>query len=271
MSFVEGFRAIALNDTEAEEREDGVSRRRQSYDHWEWGTVNESGQVVLDSDVEPLPDDTTSLIGLIPGQRVRVDRQGTFLCIAGGMSQPVRFGPGENADSYTFPGAMYVEDPTFVSSEYGLPDVVSAGWLEILGDGLNTLQRFTAGSTGEVYSRTQLEAGSWTSWRQASSGGWKDLLISSPWESYSAFGVFAYRVEGDVVRLSGSVRNGTGTSAQPFTTLPVEARPRSTRLVTMATAGGGSLGYITSAGLVYLNSELPPNTWVSVEGVTYRL
>lgn len=271
MSFIEGFNAIAFDDTEAEEREDGIARRRQSYVHWEWGTVNENGQVLLDTDTQTLPDDTTSLVPLVPGQRVRVDRQGTFLCIAGAMSPPIRFAPGEDASTYLTPSVVYVPDAMFASPEYGLPSAGSPGWLEVLGDGVNTLQRFTAQMTGQQFSRTLLEGGVWSEWALPSSGTWKPLTISSPWGSYSAFGEFAYRVEVDVVRLAGTVRYGTGTEAEPFTTLPVEARPRTSRLVTMTTAAGGALGYVTSSGLVYLHGSIPTGSWVSVEGITYRL
>ena len=106
---------------------------------------------------------------------------------------------------------------------------------------------------------------------EAARKAWKVLPISAPWGSYPAFGEFAYRIEGDVIRLAGAVRYGSGTANEPFTTLPVEARPRTSRLVTMTTVAGGALGYVTSAGLVYLGGSIQTGSWVSVEGITYRL
>lgn len=106
---------------------------------------------------------------------------------------------------------------------------------------------------------------------EAARKAWKVLTAASPWTSYSQFGELAYRLEGDVVRLTGAVRYGSGTVNEPFTTLPVEARPRSNRLVTMTTADGGALGYVTSTGAIYLHGSIPTGSWVSVEGITYRL
>lgn len=106
---------------------------------------------------------------------------------------------------------------------------------------------------------------------EAARKAWKALPISSPWGSYPTFGEFAYRLEGDVVRLAGTVRYGSGTVNEPFTTLPVEARPRSSRLVTMTTVAGGALGYVVGTGAIYLAGSIPTGSWVSVEGITYRL
>ena len=38
----------------------------------------------------------------------------------------------------------------------------------------------------------------------------------------------------------------------------------------LATAGG-AVGYVVGTGAIYLRGSIPTDSWVSVEGVTYRL
>ena len=239
---------------------------------YEWGRVQDDGRVLIDQESTPLPASVSSLVALYPGQRVLVLRYGRGVVVVGSFQHgPVQIGLGQSADEFLYPGQYLAADGEFVATSEGFPVTGEAGWLEVAGDGEQVLQRFTSSATGTAYTRRRL-GGVWQAWASAAPapGPWTNLPISSPWESYSGFGEFAYRLEGDVVRLSGTVRYGTGTEAEPFTTLPAEARPRTSRLVTMTTAAGGALGYVTTEGVVYLNGTIPTGSWVSVEGITYR-
>lgn len=272
MALTDGLEDVLFNISEREDAEEGMSTGKREHVYWELGTVTSDFTVLLDNDTEPLPATTSSLTPLIPGSRVYVDRQGTYIRVTGALSQGSRLVVGVSADTLIQPGSVFIPDAFMASPTYGLPNVGSPGWLEVVGDGLSVLQRYTLQGSNKVYSR-QFSDGIWTIWRESGSAPVRgDLTLLSPWSAYtpaSSWGVPEYRLEGDVVHLSGAVNGGTtGTSSEPITTLPVEARPSRHRILVTAANTGILQVQVTPTGSVYLRGTFTGG-WVSLSGLSF--
>lgn len=99
---------------------------------------------------------------------------------------------------------------------------------------------------------------------------WQSVALQNGWEHYTSFGSLRVRREGDVVRLSGVVRNGATGLDTPICTLPPAFRPARTCLLA-GWAGTQTVDLRVAAdGRLYVNSS-DPISWVSAEGLTYTI
>lgn len=99
-------------------------------------------------------------------------------------------------------------------------------------------------------------------------GRWSVADLQNGWQHYTAFGSLAWRLEGDVVRLTGAVRDGTSGPDTPITVLPADARPSTTRLITAHYADAMVDARVSPDGALYISTGTPG--YVSFEGTTYR-
>lgn len=99
-------------------------------------------------------------------------------------------------------------------------------------------------------------------------GRWSVTELQHGWQHYTSFGSLAWRLEGDVVRLTGAVRDGTAGPDTPITVLPADARPSTTRLITARYADTMVDARVSPDGALYINTGTPG--YVTFEGTTYR-
>lgn len=240
-----------------------------AYPRFHWGTVQEDSRVQLDRDQSPLPQKVNSLDPVYPGQRVLVSEQGKSLTIHGANVSSSYLEMGESADSKNYAQTLIVEDGGFATSEYGLPNVGEAGWLEVSGSPGFAYQRYVTQASRREFVRSQSSGGLWSAWQEiAVSRGPVTLTPLAPWGRYavgSSYGPLQYAVSGNQVTLSGMVDGGRGGVSEPVVILPSEVRPTYSQIVTFVVENVPLSGQISASGEVYLRvAQTEAVTWMSV-------
>lgn len=100
---------------------------------------------------------------------------------------------------------------------------------------------------------------------------WQTVTLQNGWVNYTTFGGFGFRREGDLVRLRGTIRNGTPGADTPFAVLPVDCRPTVTRLLPGACGSTQVDVRVNSSGELYVNSSSVSLPWLALESITYSL
>lgn len=252
-------------------------KEKEDFLKWGWGTVQDDMTIVMDIDGSIIPsNDIDSLVQLYPGQRVNLDRYGTSLRATGTLKTPSFFPGGDSADQYISPGTYVVRVGAEATIGNGFPKEDGAGWLEVFGDEIMILQRYTYFSTMEVWQRFMGINLVWSSWRRIDYLEQPKPQLEYPtlingWSGYSSFGSPRFKVVDDVVTIFGAARYGTPGIDTPLWVMPPHARPSSTRLL-LANAGSATHDFRVGAdGSVYMNDSSATFNYISFEGISYSI